>query len=204
MSNRIANHRQRIQKCVDNLIATDIMYISDKVPAKRNRVLIPLYGYTDFADILNSVLKYPDTQDSEKQPLEDRILNLVQHHFSRYNSYMTDFINKIYSKARQTGFSRTLVYFLYRILSDDKYKIYGLIDAFNLMLFLHLERAPLREKFTEIWLESIDELPNSIKRIILHHDKLAIEENIVNSQPPKEWEEMWVEYISDPEKLILY
>jgi hypothetical protein len=66
MSNRIAYHRQRIQKCIDNLVS---LYVIEKVgmtKAEKNQdIETPLYRFTEDGKFIFTLLRYYDLQESE-------------------------------------------------------------------------------------------------------------------------------------------
>jgi hypothetical protein len=60
-----------------------------------------------------------------------------------------------------------------------------------LCLYFHLEKSEQTKKeFFNIYTEILNELDESIRKIILYHEKAEIESRFHLYQPPKDWEEM--------------
>jgi hypothetical protein len=52
-------------------------------------------------------------------------------------------------------------------------------------------------------MEILNELDESIRKIILYHEKAEIESRFHLYQPPKDWEEMWIKNIQNS-SIVLY
>jgi uncharacterized protein YegJ (DUF2314 family) len=52
-------------------------------------------------------------------------------------------------------------------------------------------------------MEILNELDESIRKIILYHEKAEIESRLHLYQPPKDWEEMWIKNIQNS-SIVLY
>ena len=57
ISARIANKRQRIQNCIDNLIKWDFLLISKMVTAEKNGLKTPLYLLTPLGKLFYLIVK---------------------------------------------------------------------------------------------------------------------------------------------------
>jgi hypothetical protein len=96
-----------------------------------------------------------------------------------------------------------MINLLLQILTSN-YKMHTLIDVLNVVLFTHLRDQKTREIFANIWIDVIKELDENTRKVIMYHLKADIEGQIHLRQPPKDWEEMWIQHIQDCTKYVLY
>jgi hypothetical protein len=209
MSNRIANHRQRIQRCIDNLIDSQLLIIKDKVKSEKNELQTPLYAFSLEGIIVALLCRYhnisSDKYKDTRRRIEDQVFSIIFHLFSQYNSHIVDFVSKIYLKAKEKGFSESIVLLLLKILKDSNIQIRYMKDALNWALYFHLEKSQRTKRdFFNIYIETLNELDENIRKIILYHEKGEIESRFHLYQPPKDWEEMWTKNIQEYSKLVLY
>ena len=59
-------------------------------------------------------------------------------------------------------------------------------------------------KSYELFQKALDEFPEDIRKIIIHHEKHSIENMFVECQPPKDWEKAWLDNINNYDKVVLY
>lgn len=205
MSSRIANHRQRIQKCLDNLIASRLIVTVGSVRSKKNELQTPLYAFSIEGKIAALLSSYYNNyeQKEKKRLIEDKLFELIHELFSKYNSYVTDFLLKIYSGAKAKGFAESIAILLIKILQSN-IPIKFVDEALRWNVYFHLEKDHNRNKFFSIYMETLNELPEDVRRIIMYHEKCEIESRFHLYQPPKEWEEAWINNIQDCHKLVLY
>jgi hypothetical protein len=202
-SNKIANHDRTIKKCICNLEASLLICKIGTTKAKKNDEIIPLYAYTIHGQIIALILLYNRKPD-KRASAGNKILDLIQGHFGAYGSHIVDFVVKLITKARERGFSDSIVKTLSEVLHNSSIKSTSVINAINWCLYFHLEKEPHKNVFFDLWKETLDELDPTIRNIILYHDKSEIENRIGLYQPPKEWEEMWIKNIHEFSKLVLY
>lgn len=141
----------------------------------------------------------------QKKKLCDLLFEIIQKYFRSYGSYIGDFLASFYKKIFEKGYKATMAEHLFKILEHSgNGKISNLIDALNWTLYLHLEKKPSRQPFTEIFIETLNSLPEAAKKVVMLHDKTTIELRILQDTPSKEWSDLWVNNISDASKLTLY
>ena len=102
------------------------------------------------------------------------------------------------------GYSESMVDLLVIIIHGNTHKIRTLVDVFNSALHIHLVDEQSRNYFVDIWMKTLNEFPEDIRRIILFHEKAEIESRIHLAQPPKDWEETWIAKIQNYSQLTLY
>lgn len=101
------------------------------------------------------------------------------------------------------GLSVSMINLLLQTLMSD-YKVRTLMDVLNIVLFIHLRDQRTREVFANIWIEVIRELNENMRKVIMHHLKADIESQIHLRQPPRDWEEIWIQHIQDCTNFVLY
>jgi hypothetical protein len=79
-----------------------------------------------------------------------------------------------------------------------------LVEVLNIVLHTHLIDPQTKSYFLNIWIETINELEENAKKVVMYHLKADIESQIHLLQPPKDWEEMWIKNIQDYSKYVLW
>jgi hypothetical protein len=184
---------KRIKRYLLNLEQWGLIVKSGEVdPDTKNGLKTPLYDYTFFGHVISWTLKYKNNPD-KKLIAKHQICKLIQAMFSQFSSYMTDFLAKIYEKFikydrnHQIGFFDTIIINLIEVLESGNFHYPNSIEYLSHALDLVLRRGQTRVKAQELYRKALDEFPENIRRIIIHHEKNTIENNFVVSQPPKSW-----------------
>ena len=169
---RIANKRQRIQNCIDNLIKWNFLFISDWVQAEKNNTQTPLYAITAEGEIIFMIIKAKFSNDEEKNIAIKKIIDILISIRDQNDSVVLLFITK----------------FLYELLQNKK--TYYIIKHFtDRILKFELNNGHdflshlLGIKYLIIWFVTdkntsfkiLDSLNNSQKKIFLFHLKSEIE-----------------------------
>ena len=172
----------------------------------KNKIPTPTYKLSNFGVIVLLLITYGarDPHDETKTILRQYILQLFQECLLQYNSHICDFIVRLYSKAIEKGFSKSMIDLLLIVIHGNKHTIRTLVDTFNLVLHTHLMDARTRDYFMNIWMETLKEFPEDVQKIIIYHEKAEIESTIHLAQPPKDWEETWFSNIQNYSQLTLY
>jgi hypothetical protein len=174
---------------------------------KNESLLTPLYTYTTDGVILALLCSYYNNahNDNKLEAIRNKIFEMIFEFYSKYESYIVDFVSRIYAKAKQKGYSHSIVVLLLRILMNSNFPIRFMKDALNWTLYFHLEKEQQTKKeFYNIYIETLNELDEHKRKIILYHEKAEIESRFHLYQPPKDWEEMWIKNIRDHSKIVLY
>jgi hypothetical protein len=172
-------------------------------PDTKNGQKTPLYDYTILGYIIAWTLQCLYNPD-KKNTAKDEIYKLVQEIQRRFNSYMTDFLAKIYEKFKEVGFFDTIIINLIAVLESGLYHYSNAIEYLSHALNLVLIGGKTRVKSYELYREALDEFPEDTRRIIIHHEKNIVEYNFLVAQPPKNWQKVWLDNINNSDKLVLY
>ncbi|HET7149171.1 MAG TPA: hypothetical protein VFI73_11805 [Candidatus Nitrosopolaris sp.] len=171
--------------------------------------MIPVYGYPPEGELIAQLISYNEKKepDHNKILIRDKILDIIQRLLSRYDSYIADFVVRLYLNAREKGFSDSIIKTLSKILHDNvngRNRCTNVIGALNLCLYHHLEEEPHKHAFFDLWVKTINDFNPEIRKIILYHHKAENENLLGLCQPPKYWEKMWLENLHDFSKIVLY
>ncbi|HJT49024.1 MAG TPA: hypothetical protein VJ729_12655 [Nitrososphaeraceae archaeon] len=203
MNTRIANNDQLIKSCIHDLESSQLLAKIEMTESLKNKIPTPLYSLTTHGIIVLYLIKYRDAEPSDKLTISQKIIGLVNTHLSTYNSYICDFLLMVYDKVMQKRLSVSIIDLLSQTLRSN-HKMHTLIDVLNIGLFIHLRDQKAGQIFAYIWTEVIRELDENTRKVIMYHFKADIESQIHLRQPPKDWEEMWIQHIQDCTKYVLY
>lgn len=204
MSARIANNDKLIKSCISELESSQLLAKIEIVKSTKNSMPTPVYSLSDPGVIISLLKKYKDAQPRDKLKIQQLIFHLIQRYFSAYNSHICDFIMLLYAKSMQKGFANSMIDLLFEVMHSDNYRVHTLADVLNIVLHLHLLDQQKHNHFHAILVETINELEERTKNVVMYHLKADIESQIHLFQPPKDWEEMWIKNIQDCSKFVLY
>ena len=192
MNTRIANNDRLIKNCINDLESVLLLTKVQIVESTKNRIPTPVYSITDQGIIILLVLKYKDADSKDKSKIRMVIFDILQKHFSTYNSYICDFMMLLYAKVRQKRLANSMIVLLFHVMHNSNYKVRTLVDVLNMVLRIHLIDRQTKSYFVDIWIETINELEENTRKFVMHHLKADIEGQINLFQPPKDWSEMWI------------
>jgi hypothetical protein len=99
ISARIANKRQRIQNCIDNLIKWDFLLISKMVTAEKNNLETRLYLITPLGKIVYLIIKAKFSNKEKKDSIKeiiDIVNSLKEHNDSAIVLFITELLNQLW------------------------------------------------------------------------------------------------------------
>ena len=164
-STRLALKRHRIQRHIDNLVSLDLIYKKMLVKSEKNQSYTPVYVLTESGNFLSEFL-FDQTGA--------KILNIIDAYRITRDSYSLTFISKFFNKCRQKGiFQRILFNFIYAAMPNSNIQN----GQEFLRLFLGLDHSVnwiLADPAS--FLETIDELDEETRQMVLFEFKMEIEE----------------------------
>jgi hypothetical protein len=172
ISERIANTRQRIQNCIDNLIKWQFLHISKMVEAEKNNTLTPLYVITPLGKIISLIVKaHFSTIDEEKFNAIKQIIDIIKSIKEQNDSAIIIFVTKLLNQLWENNKEFSILIHLERLLNLE-------IDNGNDFLS-HL----LGSKYLIYWFFVNEKIPFKIleylsedkRKIILFNLKTEIE-----------------------------
>jgi hypothetical protein len=203
---KILNRLGTVKDYINDLEKLKILIQVGFEEASKNRMPTATYQITGFGLIILLLMKCTSEYISNeaKIKLYETIIQLFQQWLLRYDSYICDFLVRLVSKAVEIGLSKSMIDLLLIVIHGNTHTIRTLLDAFNLVLHTHLMDERTRDHFRNIWMETLEEFPENVQRIIIYHEKAEIESRIHLAQPPKDWEETWFRNIQNHAQLTLY
>ena len=104
ISARIANKRQRIQNCIDNLVKWEFLLISEMVLAKKNDTKTPLYVLTVEGEIMVRIIEAKfSINEKEKKHAIYRIIEILIFLREQNDSIILFFITEFLNELLQTN-----------------------------------------------------------------------------------------------------
>ena len=186
-SNRVAQRRQRIQACIDNLVTLRLLYVEDHVEALRNKEKTNLYDFTIAGYLLAWLVRNARYEDSNKSNSREKtessavhnILDIVNSCASNIRFHGTAFITKLFQKCNESGrLSEVFTCFVQTFLATGStLEVY---DGLGLMrIFLGLEHLVvwLRLAGYRTFCDTVLELNEETKKILFFQLKLEIEQH---------------------------
>jgi hypothetical protein len=156
--------------------------------------------------------------------IKTEIYEIINRLFSGFDSYMTDFLLKFYTKCMEfdtsngcpfiatvgnerkmgIGLFDQIILALVNILNADKLQFPKGIEYLSAAHTFILTNKDTAEVALRLYLMALDEFPDKIKNIIMAHEKTMIESRFLTAQPTKDWEEIWLENINNHGIIVLY
>lgn len=159
---------------------------------------------------------------SVMKKIKDEIFEYVKRLFFEFNSYMTYFLLGFYAKCRQFDISNQcpfvtpnvnqigiglfdqIILALVRGLNNTNFRFPNGIEYLSAAHTHVLTNKETALAALELYLMALDEFPDYEKKLIMAHEKTQIENELIISQPSKDWEKVWYENRGDQETLVLY
>jgi hypothetical protein len=174
-SARIANKRQRIQKCIDNLKEWNFLVISKYIQAEKNDTTIPLYVLTAEGEIMVRLIEAKFLiNEKEKKHAIHRIIDILISIREQNDSIILLFITEFLNELLQTNKMHHIIkHFTDRIL---RFEINSASDFLSHLLGIkYLINWFVVDEKTSF--KIFRNLKEEQKRIILAHLKNEIEYN---------------------------
>jgi hypothetical protein len=113
ISARIANKRQRIQNCINNLIKWDFLMVLKNVTAKKNDTETPLYVLTPLGKLIFLIVKAKfSIKEEEKNNAISEIIDIVNSIREQNDSaivlFITELLNQLWENNKKSSIIRHL------------------------------------------------------------------------------------------------
>lgn len=112
ISARLANKRQRIQNCIDNLIKWDFLLIDKMIRAEKNDTKTPLYIITPLGKLLFLIVKAKFSNNEEKnnaiKEIIDIITSIKEQNDSAIILFITELLNQLWKNNKKSYIIRHL------------------------------------------------------------------------------------------------
>ena len=172
MSSRIANKRQRIQNCIDNLQKWDFLMVSKMVTAEKNNTETPFYVLTPLGKLVFLIIQAKfSNKDEEQNNAIKQIINIVtsikEQNDSAIILFITELLNQLWQKNKKSSIIQHLERLLMLELNNGNDFLSSLlgIKYFIYWFIMH----------EEISFKILENLTEDKRRIILVNLKTEIE-----------------------------
>jgi hypothetical protein len=172
-SARIANKRQRIQKCIDNLKEWNFLLVAEMIQAEKNDTKTPLYVLTAEGEIMFRLIQAKfSTHEKEKNHAIHRILDILTSIREQNDSIILLFITEFFNELLETNKIHYIIkHFTDRIL---RFEINSASDFLSHLLgikyLINWFVVDEKTSFKILW-----NLKEEQRRIFLYHLKNEIE-----------------------------
>jgi hypothetical protein len=208
---------KKIKRFLDNLEQWGLIKQSGLVDADTNNGLkTPLYRFTYVGYLIAWVLEYcykPDKRKIARRSIFDliQLIMIVNH------SYVTDFLARVYAKYMEKDlwaspfipknarkiFDRIIIVLIH-LLSSGKFQAPKAIEYLSKAHDIVIKDKENREILQRLYFDALGELQEDIRKKFIAHEKAAIENDFVISQPSKDWEDTYFENLTNYDTLVLY
>jgi hypothetical protein len=233
MSIRLDCILKRAKKYLGNLLSWSLIEQVTEVDSDtRNGQKTFLYRFTDMGYIIAWAIEYYnfcngflklgrwENLDTMKE-IKLEIFELTKKIFTKFHSYMTDFLVEFYTKCMEfdrinncpfdtangqigLGLFDQIILTLVHLLIEGKRHFPNSIEYLSAAHTFILMNKITGCAALKAYLMALDELPDRTRTLIIAHEKAEIESRFVISQPSKDWADVWLENITNHEILVLY
>jgi len=174
ISHRVAQRRQRIQGCLEDLVNIRLVYIKTTVEALKNHDTIPLYDFTTEGYLLMWLIEIMHNDADKDAKAIQQVLNIIDSCKDNRHSYSTVFISKFFHTCNEKGVLRDAI----RLLMQDMLTSLNVDNGRDVLLFFLGLRNSLKWILgnSQIFHETLKQLDKDTRRIILFQLKLEIED----------------------------
>ena len=102
-SARLANKRQRIQGCIDNLVQWDLIRVIGKVKAEKNEFDTQLFESTLEGNLLSYLFEVNSTTDGNSDVAIKSLLDLVESLAKKIDSSILNFVFEFFKRCKYFG-----------------------------------------------------------------------------------------------------
>jgi hypothetical protein len=202
MSARIANRRDTIQKCIDDLMQLTLIVQLGYAPALRNGLPTPKYVFTRSGKTVALFLKRLDA--SKRQSADEEIFQLLKHQYSESNAATNRFHLKFLKRLKRDGLLGKILNLVTDYLSHS-HELEQILNVYGFVTFRAFTDPNIGKKVWRSFLATFGDVDDKTRRIVLRYEKASLENNIASGSRfrTKEWEDLWIENIVDDSKITL-
>lgn len=172
ISNRIANKRQRIQNCIDNLIKWNFLLIYKMVESEKNDLKTPLYLLTPLGKLVSLIVK-SIFSNKEKEKIEsikeiiDIVNSIKEHNDSAVVIFIAELLNQLWQKDKISLIIHHFERLFHLELNKGNDFLSSLLGIKYFIYWFIINE--------EISFKILERLPNAKRKVILFNLKTEIE-----------------------------
>ena len=203
MLNRFANHRDRIEGKIKDLVTLGLLAKKGITYARKVKAQpMPLYALTENGYTLAQILRREKMKGKYKNTINEIIIKFLISWLRKRNSSMTIYASRMYELYHKNAIIDIPLDMIKEYLFSGK----AFSSMFQLVVSM-VNMSPTNHKYLEkhwkIVHDALTSLEPSILRSVLFQLKQTYEQQILNTHPDLTWEKLWLEYIADENTLVL-
>lgn len=197
-SYRLHSKRNYIQSRINDLIGLDLITKGGTTKSKKNNSEKPIYSFTETAFYLAQLLEARNSTGKKRSIATQKLwnlikTNLIEHPFvpntNSFSLIISRFIDKCVEKKLLEDIESNLDLFICLIPDAIAY------DALRRIILV-------TRRFTDVFLETINELDEGLRKLVLFQIKLDVERDL-NLYSSQDWEITRYKNIGNHEKVTL-
>jgi hypothetical protein len=184
-SARLANKRQRIQGCIDNLVQWDLLRVIGKVKAEKNELDTQLFESTLEGNLLSYLFEVNSTTDGNSDVAIKSILDLVESLAKKIDSSILNFVFEFFKRCNDKKYFGSIISHFMRIVLPRSRTNNGkelMVLFFGLKNIINWVLAD-EEAFWGV----LNNLSGRNRKIVFFHLKMEIENYYSQNFFTKEW-----------------
>jgi len=174
---RIASRLERIKGILDKFAKLDLIQPVWNAKATRGETTTTVYSFTSFGHILAWIA---ESIDGKKRDIADqKIYNIMHYHFTYKDPSSLDiFYSTLHKKFKEKGVYGEFVVNTLKARINSNIPIWSMTELFE-SLISREDNTSKPKLYRNLWKETMNEMPNSVKDLILHDLKLDIERKML-------------------------
>ena len=220
-TSRINATRRKIQKRIDDMKAMFLLVEVDRVKARKNDQITPLYCYSDYGKILSQIVRIAgeSVKPNTRKTAGEQIYTLLKSRLSprdsalehwRLSKYL--FKSIFLDKCWKNGIFDQIVNTMIMLLHDNRSEAESVASILDYIIYdyTRFTHKKFRRSVWTSFLEALMELDGVTRKVIIYYEKLAIESKIHGGRngsysqlASREWEEMCFANRNEYSKLTL-
>ncbi len=202
MSARIANRRDTIQKCINDLQKIMLMVQVGTIPALKNKIPTPKYAFTPSGKTVALFLERLDPR--KKQDADEKIFQVLKLTYSNNDTAANRFHVKFIERLKLDGLLGEILDAVTEYLPRT-HELERILNVYGIVTMRAFSDPKMVEKVWNSYLATFNDIDAKTRRIILRYEKARLENNIAAGSRfrTKEWEDLWIDNIADDSKIAL-
>lgn len=202
MSARIANRRDTIQKCINDLQEITLIVKVGSTPALKNKIPTPKYIFTPSGKTVALFLERLDPK--KKQDADEKIFQVLKLTYSQSDLAANKFHLKFIERLKVDGLLEEILDRVTEYLSST-HELEHILSVYGIVTFRAFSDPMIVRKVWRSYLATFNDIDTKTRQIILRYEKTRLEHNITSGSRfrTKEWEDLWINHIADDSKIVL-
>ena len=176
---RIENSQKRVKRKLNDLVNLGLIQIKSNVKQQKGNSTVPIYQHTEFGYFMAWLIE--GFQQVSKQSSNSFISFEKLYYYLQLIFPITEdstasiiFFSKFFKKCKEKELFVNIIYLVKEILDSGRF-IKDIVELFRLTLQLNFKDVRERIIFNELFNETVNELDEDTKKLVLYQLKLDLE-----------------------------